>query len=91
MPEATFTLTSEQLDNFDRRGVIRLGSLSSADRVRRAREHVQRRLALLGYWCNGEWHLDHAPKLKWPDRGLKTSETITRTWRRCSTNPHSSQ
>jgi hypothetical protein len=37
---------------------------------------VQRRLALLGYWRDDEWHLDHAPKLKWPDRGLKTSKVV---------------
>ena len=44
--------------------------------MQRAREHVQRRLALLGYWQNGAWQLDQAPKLKWPDRGLKTSKAV---------------
>jgi hypothetical protein len=76
MSDTSLTLTSEQLDEFDRRGVLRLEALLSADRVRRAREHVQRRLALLGYWQNDQWHLDHAPKLRWPDRGLKTSKVV---------------
>jgi ectoine hydroxylase-related dioxygenase (phytanoyl-CoA dioxygenase family) len=76
MPDTSLALTSEQLDEFDRRGVIRLEALLSADRLRRVREHVQRRLALLGYWRNGEWHLDQAPRLKWPDRGLKTSRVV---------------
>jgi len=76
MPDTSLTLTSEQLDEFDRRGVIRIEALLSADRVRRVREHVQRRLALLGYWRDGEWHLDQAPRLHWPHRGLKTSKAV---------------
>jgi len=76
MSDSSLTLTSEQLDEFDRRGVLRLEALLSADRVRRVREHVQRRLALLGYWRNGEWHLDQAPRPRWPDLGLKTSRVV---------------
>ena len=76
MSSTTLTLTSEQLDEFDRRGVVRFDALLSLDRVRRVREHVQRRLARLGYWRNGDWHLDHAPRLRWPDRGLKTSKVV---------------
>ena len=76
MSDSSLTLTSEQLHEFDRRGVLRLEALLSADRVRRVREHVQRRLALLGYWRNGEWHLDQAPRPRWPDLGLKTSRVV---------------
>ncbi len=76
MSNTPLTLTPEQLDEFDRRGVLRLEALLSADRVRPIREHVQRRLALLGYWHNDAWRLDHAPKLRWPDRGLKTSKVV---------------
>ena len=76
MSDTPLTLTTEQLDEFDRRGVLRLEALLSTDRVRRLREHVQRRLALLGYWHNDAWRLDHAPKPRWPDRGLKTSKVV---------------
>lgn len=69
-------LTTEQLDEFNCRGVLRLAGLISADRARRAREHVQRRLALLGLWKDGAWCLDAIPKPKWPDTGLKTSKVI---------------
>ena len=76
MPHRTFTLTPPQLDEFDRGGVIRIDGLLSADRVRRTREHVERRLALLGYWRDGEWRLDAAPKPVWPDHGPKTSKVV---------------
>lgn len=39
-----FILPPERLHEFDRRGVVRIPGLLSADRVSRAREHVQRRL-----------------------------------------------
>ncbi len=73
---STSILTPEQLDEFDRRGVLRLGGLLSADRVRRAREHVQRRLAPLGLWREGAWHLESFPRPQWPASGLKTSKAI---------------
>ena len=76
MPHTSFTLTSQQLDEFERRGVIRIDGLLSAERVRRAREHVERRLALLGYWRDDEWQLDAAPKPIWPDHGPKTSKVV---------------
>ena len=69
-------LTSEQRDAFDRRGVLRLEGLLSGERVRKAREHVRRRLERLGYWRDGEWRLDQAPRPTWPDRALKTSKAI---------------
>jgi hypothetical protein len=47
MPGLSF-LTSQQLHEFDVRGVLRLVGLFSPDRVRAAREHVQQRLARLG-------------------------------------------
>ncbi|MGB6451956.1 MAG: phytanoyl-CoA dioxygenase family protein [Steroidobacteraceae bacterium] len=73
---STSILTREQLDEFDRRGVLRLVALLSADRVRRAREHVQRRLAPPGLWREGAWHLQSIPRPQWPATGLKTSKVI---------------
>jgi Phytanoyl-CoA dioxygenase (PhyH) len=74
---ANFTLSPEQLDEFDRRGVLRLTGLFSADRVRRAREHVQLRLARSGLWKNGAWRLSEAAnRPQWPDTGLKVSRVI---------------
>jgi len=69
-------LSPEQRDEFDRLGVLRLPGLLPADKVRRAREHVQRRLALLGLWRDGAWRLGDRPKPQWPDTGLKTSKAI---------------
>jgi Phytanoyl-CoA dioxygenase (PhyH) len=69
-------LTPEQLDEFDRRGVLRVSGLLSTDRVRRAREQVQRRLARLGLWREGAWCLDAIPRPEWPATGLKTSKAI---------------
>ena len=72
----TLPLTPEQLDEFDRRGVLRLRGLISADRVRRAREYVQRRLAPLGLWKDRAWCLGDSPRPQWPATGLKTSKAI---------------
>lgn len=69
-------LTLEQLDAFQCRGVLRLAGLLSTDRVRRAREHVQRRLEPLGLWRDGEWRLGAVPTPQWPDTGLKPSKAI---------------
>ena len=69
-------LTSEQLDEFDRRGVLRLTGLFSHDRVRRAREYIQSRLAVAGLWKDGAWCLDGMPRPKWPATGVKTSKVI---------------
>jgi hypothetical protein len=72
----TSILTPEQLDEFDRRGVLRLAGLFSADTVRRAREHVQCRLAPSGLWKDGAWCLGNTPRPQWPATGLKTSKVI---------------
>jgi hypothetical protein len=72
----TPALTPEQLEEFDRRGVLRLPGLFSPDRVRRAREHVQLRLARHGLWKDGAWCLDDTPRPRWPATGLKTSKVI---------------
>lgn len=72
----TLTLTPEQLDEFDRRGVLRVAGLFSADRVRRAREHVLLRLARIGLWKNGAWRLGGPPRPQWPATGLKSSKVI---------------
>src|SRR5579863_8128440 len=72
----TSILTPGQLDEFDRRGVLRLRGLISSDRVRRAREYVQGRLAVLGLWKDGAWCLGGGPRPQWPATGLKTSKAI---------------
>ncbi len=72
----TSIITSEQLDEFGRRGVLRLRGLFSADRVRRLREHVHARLARQGLWRNGAWHPRRAARPQWPATGLKTSQVI---------------
>ena len=53
-------LTPEQLDEFDRQGVVRVPGLLSPERVRGARAHVRHRLAKLGLWQDGSWHQDRA-------------------------------
>jgi ectoine hydroxylase-related dioxygenase (phytanoyl-CoA dioxygenase family) len=72
----TLILTPKQLDEFDNRGVLRLAGLLSADRVRRAREHAQSRLARLGLWKDGAWCLGNSPRPRSPATGLKTSKVI---------------
>jgi hypothetical protein len=72
----TFTLTEQQRDEFDRRGVLRLEGLISADRVARARELVQRQLAPLGLWRDGAWRLEAVPKPGAVNGGVKTSKAI---------------
>jgi Phytanoyl-CoA dioxygenase (PhyH) len=72
----TLLLTPDQFDEFDRRGVLRLRGLISTDRVRRAREYVQRRLALLGLWKDGAWCFGNGARPQWPASGLKASKVI---------------
>jgi hypothetical protein len=69
-------LSPQQLDEFDRRGVLRLNGLLPANTVRRALVHVQRRLARLGPWKHGAWCLSAYPRPTWPASGLKTSKEI---------------
>jgi hypothetical protein len=73
----TFALTPEQIDEFDRRGVLRLAGLLSPERVRRAREHVQLRLAQLGLWKNGAWRLGKIARPQWPASGPSISDVIS--------------
>jgi hypothetical protein len=70
------TLSTEQLAEFDRRGVLRLPGFLSVSRARRAREYVQSRLAHLGLWRDGEWRLGDQPRPQWPKTGPKASKTI---------------
>lgn len=72
----TSILSHEQLEEFDRRGVLRVPGLLSPDRVRRAREYLQRRLARVGLWKEGAWRLSAIPKPQWPATGLKASKVI---------------
>ncbi|HXQ45717.1 MAG TPA: phytanoyl-CoA dioxygenase family protein [Caulobacteraceae bacterium] len=53
-----FSLSPEQLEQFERLGVVRLEGLFSADGVRSAREAVLRRLAQRGITEAGGWRLD---------------------------------
>ncbi len=69
-------LTREQLDEFERRGVLPLRGLLAADRVRRAREYVQHRLARFGLWKDGRWCLGAVPRPEWPATGLGPSQAI---------------
>jgi ectoine hydroxylase-related dioxygenase (phytanoyl-CoA dioxygenase family) len=73
---ANLTLTPEQLDEFDRRGVLRLSGLLCAERVRRALEYVQVRLARRGLWKEGAWCLTGIPRPQWPSTGLRPAEAI---------------
>jgi hypothetical protein len=70
------SLTHDQIETFDRLGVLRLDRLLSAARVRRARAAVLAPLERRGLWRNGAWRLDAAPRPKWPDSGLKTAKVI---------------
>jgi ectoine hydroxylase-related dioxygenase (phytanoyl-CoA dioxygenase family) len=63
-------LTSEQLEAYERRGVLRLEGLLSGEAVRRAREAMLRRLAQIGLWRDGAWRFGDAPRPRWPDRGI---------------------
>jgi ectoine hydroxylase-related dioxygenase (phytanoyl-CoA dioxygenase family) len=72
----TTILTEDQRDAFDRRGLLRLPGLLSADRVGRARAYVQGRLETLGLWRDGEWRLADHPRPQWPDSGVKASMAI---------------
>ncbi len=72
----TSTLTSQQRDEFDRRGVLRLERLLSAERVGRARDVVLAQLERLDLWKAGAWNLSALPRPQWPATGLKTSKTV---------------
>ena len=73
---ANFTLTPEQRDEFDRRGVVRIDGLLSSAGVSRARACVLRRMEQLGLWKDGAWRLGDRPRPKYPDSGLKTSKVV---------------
>jgi hypothetical protein len=56
-----FSLSPQQLEQFERQGVVRLEGLFSEDGVHRAREAVLRRLAKAGVTPAGGWRLDGPP------------------------------
>jgi hypothetical protein len=66
-----FSLSPEQLEQFERQGVVRLEGLLSEDGVRRAREAVLRRLARAGVTQAGGWRIDE-PTLTRTRRGSLT-------------------
>jgi hypothetical protein len=55
-----FSLSPDQLEQFERQGVVRFEGLFSADGVSRAREAVLRRLAQHGLTQAGGWRLNDA-------------------------------
>jgi phytanoyl-CoA dioxygenase PhyH len=75
----TFALTSQQLDEFARSGLLRLEGLLPLDGVARARDAVLSRLARAGLWKDGAWRLDALPRPQWPDTGVKTAKIIGNT------------
>ncbi|HEY1709788.1 MAG TPA: phytanoyl-CoA dioxygenase family protein [Rhizomicrobium sp.] len=70
------TLTAQQLETFADQGVLNLKGLISPDRVRNARERVQKQLEKRGLWKDGAWHLEAMPRPKYPATGLKTSKVV---------------
>ncbi len=70
------TLTPQQREDFERRGVLKLGALLSAEAVRNARELVYRKLEQIGVTQAGGWRLADGSKPQWPATGLKTSKVI---------------
>ncbi|HEX4098591.1 MAG TPA: hypothetical protein VHX64_17830, partial [Caulobacteraceae bacterium] len=69
-------LSQDQLQSFERRGVLRLEGLISPEGVRTAREALLRPLEKLGLWQDGGWRLDAVPRPKWPASGPKTASAI---------------
>lgn len=69
-------LSQDQLQDFERRGVLRLEGLLSPEGVRAAREALLRPLEKLGLWQDGGWKLDAVPRPKWPASGPKTASAI---------------
>lgn len=65
-------LTSDQIAAFNERGLVRVEGLLPEESVRFAREAVRSRLAEVGLWLDGAWHLDAGPKPKWPNAGPTT-------------------
>jgi hypothetical protein len=75
-PVTNPTLTPDQRQDFELRGVVRLEGLISAEGARRAREAVLRPLEQIGLWRDGAWNLDAVPPARWPLTGPKTASTI---------------
>jgi hypothetical protein len=71
-----FFLSPEQRDEFEHRGVLRLGGLLPPDVVRAARERVVRQLAKIGVSEAGGWRLADGSRPQWPNTGLKTSRVV---------------
>lgn len=69
-------LTEQLLATFAHDGVIKLGGLLPADRVKAARDVVCEALAMLGLWRDGGWRLDAVPRPEWPATGLKPGRDI---------------
>jgi hypothetical protein len=68
------TFTTEQQEEFRRRGVVRLGGLLPADAVGRARQAVLRAFERMDLWRDGDWRLDAAPRPDFPEKGFRSKQ-----------------
>ena len=58
MPRSSHRLTSQQQNEFDRRGLVRLCGLLPPAAVEAAREAVLQRLSEIGLWRDGAWQVE---------------------------------
>jgi hypothetical protein len=71
-----FSLSSEQRDEFERRGVLCLKGLLSAGAVGRARARIVHQLERMGVSEAGGWRLPDGSRPRYPATGLKTSRVV---------------
>ena len=71
-----FSLSPEQRDAFERRGILCLKGFFPADAVGRARERVHQQLAKIGVSEAGGWRLPDGSRPRYPVTGLKTSRVV---------------
>jgi ectoine hydroxylase-related dioxygenase (phytanoyl-CoA dioxygenase family) len=69
-------LSQNQLDDFERTGILRLRALLEDRAVVRARAVVFGALERHGLWKDGGWALDGQPRPIWPQTGPKTAAVI---------------
>lgn len=67
-------LTDAQHSEFDAFGVLKVKSLLSSQAVQCARTSILKRFEALGLSQNGEWQLDDAARVNWPEKGYKAKD-----------------